>query len=212
MSYVLFYSSNCKFCYKLFYIIEKYNISHLFIKKNIDINKNTGKRPEFVKQYKLTEIPALLVNNKILVGKNVFIFIKNIINEMKNGSMHSTSTRDQKIDMRQFKEPTENNVYNAVNDSSLLYNESNFMSLDDPVYNGTSVQIEQFSNVPSRTNENIHNGVAFDNNVGNRSNVSNGKLPCINTQNDNEDEKKKVDRDYARLLKERELMDTHLKR
>jgi hypothetical protein len=75
MSYILFYSNFCKHSEKFIRILEQSGQAIYFSKINVDKNKQ-GKRPKIMYDYKISEVPSIIINNQILVGVKAFKWLQ----------------------------------------------------------------------------------------------------------------------------------------
>jgi hypothetical protein len=82
MSYVLFYSNYCKFSEKFISILEKTGEANFFVKICVDKSQSTGKRHELVSRYRVSEVPSIVVEGKLLAGREAFGWLKSRIDRV----------------------------------------------------------------------------------------------------------------------------------
>lgn len=82
MSYILFYSNYCKFSEKFITILEKTGEANFFVKICVDKNQDTGKRHELVSRYRVVEVPSIIIESKLLAGREAFGWLKSRIDKI----------------------------------------------------------------------------------------------------------------------------------
>ena len=117
MSYILFYSSFCKYSRKFIEVLEKSGESTFFIKVCVDADQN-GQRPETIYRYSIDRVPTVIVENQKLSGGQAFEWLKMRINN-SNDQVNTVSTRTNKqsIHMNQLNQqkPSNQNELNSFN-------------------------------------------------------------------------------------------------
>jgi hypothetical protein len=92
--YLLFYSKYCKYSQKFLELVEKIHYgSHFEI---IPADKQNGKRHPFISKYNIKEIPTIIVNQRVYVGKEAFKWLQSKI-KSSNTSLPVESVRQNKI-------------------------------------------------------------------------------------------------------------------
>lgn len=109
--YILFYSKHCKFCNKFINVLENLGEDKFF--NGVCVDKVKGSRPKLVRDYKVTEVPTIIVNGKSYSGKIAFKWLEDKI----KSSSQSVSSHDSRAN----KTPIITG-YNADNCSQLMIN------------------------------------------------------------------------------------------
>ena len=97
--YVLFYSKRCKYSDHFVKILTDAKEDKFF--KQACIDKVNGKWPDYVKKYKITEVPTVMVDGKMHAGKQAFKWLEHRIKNMKN-TVNSQATRVNKPVLNQI--------------------------------------------------------------------------------------------------------------
>lgn len=92
--YLLFYSKHCKYCDKFKSIVDKLGYSSYF--QIVIVDKQKGKRHPFVAKYNITEVPTIIVDQRVYVGKEAFKWLESKIKNA-NTTLPSHDTRQNKI-------------------------------------------------------------------------------------------------------------------
>lgn len=97
--YVLFYSKNCKYSEHFLKILTDAKEDKFFKKASVD--KVNGKRPDYVKKYKISEVPTIMIDGQTHAGAQAFKWLEHRIKNMKN-TVNSQSTRVNKPELNQI--------------------------------------------------------------------------------------------------------------
>lgn len=95
MSYILFYSNLCKHSQKFINMLEKSGEATFFVKICVDRDAKTKKRHPSIIQYNITEVPSIIVENKLLEGINAFNWLSEKI-QSSYDKVNSIPTRQNK--------------------------------------------------------------------------------------------------------------------
>lgn len=109
--YILFYSKHCKFCNKFINVLQNLGEDKFF--NGVCVDKVNGSRPKLVRDYKVTEVPTIIVNEKTYSGKIAFKWLEDKI----KSSSQSVSSQDTRAN----KTPVITG-YNSDNCSQLMIN------------------------------------------------------------------------------------------
>lgn len=91
--YILFYSKHCKFCDKFIKVLQNLGEDKFF--NGVSVDKVNGVRPKIISQYKVTEVPTIIVNGKSYSGKIAFKWLEDKI-KSSNQQISSQDTRANK--------------------------------------------------------------------------------------------------------------------
>lgn len=125
--YVLFYSRQCKFSEHFLKILTNAKEDKFF--KKLSVDKVGDKRPDYVKKYKITEVPTIIVDGKSHAGKLAFKWLEHRIKNMKN-SVNSQSTRVNKPVLNQITGFVPDNFSAAVSGETAFDGNSQYCSLE----------------------------------------------------------------------------------
>lgn len=91
--YLVFYSKNCRFSHKFVKVLAKLpNVSHFDF---VTVDKVNGKRSDLVKEYNVTEVPTIIVNQRYYIGKEAFSWLDSEIRNLNN-AVQTENTRNNK--------------------------------------------------------------------------------------------------------------------
>lgn len=124
--YLIFYSKYCKYSKKFKEIVDKINEDKYF--RYISVDKKQGKRDPLVTKYKIKEVPTIIVDGRIYVGKYAFKWLEEKIKNV-NISVSSQSTRMNKTPMLSAYTP-DNSAFDFSNPTGNIDGNSNYSALN----------------------------------------------------------------------------------
>lgn len=127
--YVLFYSKKCKYSEHFLQILTDAKEDKFF--KKVCVDKINGKRPDYVKKYKITEVPTIMVDGQLHVGTSCFKWLKVRIQNMKNSiNSHDTRVNKPKPQLNQITGFTPDNSSALLSGESMFDGNSQYCSLE----------------------------------------------------------------------------------
>lgn len=91
--YLMFYSKHCNYCSKFCKTLEKIHEEKNF--SFLSVDKKNGVRNPMVAKYSITEVPSIIVDQRVYVGKEAFKWLEGKIQNI-NLQISSQSTRMNK--------------------------------------------------------------------------------------------------------------------
>ncbi len=98
MSYILFYSTYCKYSKKFVDILEQCGEAAFFVKICVDIDPETLSRPVILNKYRVTEVPTIIVENKKLAGYAAFKWLQVKIENTEEPMTQTQQTQESGIE------------------------------------------------------------------------------------------------------------------
>lgn len=134
MSFILFYSNYCKYSQQFIKILEKSGEANFFVSVCVD-KDHTGQRPRTVTNYRITEVPTIIVNNNKLPGYSAFMWLQKRI---ESNNVPSMASRHQKqpTNMHQIANQQTNQPLQGFPNSGLLGGGDNFVDISTGQDNG----------------------------------------------------------------------------
>lgn len=96
MSYILFYSQYCPYSQKFIQLLHKSGEATFVVSQSVDKDQS-GRRPQTVHKYGITDVPTMIVDNQKLVGMQAFAWLQKRI--------ESSQDAPQQFHSRQNKQP-----------------------------------------------------------------------------------------------------------
>lgn len=124
--YILFYSDKCKYSKHFINILNDSKEDKFF--KKLTVDKVNGKRPKYVKEYKISEVPSIIVDDKKHTGIEAFKWLEKRIKNMKT-KVNSQSTRNNKTKLSTVCGFGEDGNYAPLNGDVYTNGNSNYCSL-----------------------------------------------------------------------------------
>jgi glutaredoxin-related protein len=181
--YLLFYSEKCRYSQKFIEILHEIGDEKFF--KFVNVAKVNKKYPPIVKKYNIKEVPTILVDSELLVGVDAFKWLENKIKNI-NHQISSQNTRMNKT-------PVIGGYSEDISSCSV--------GGEIPVAIGTNSFASIFSSqkIETPNEDEEYQKSSF---VLPSDNITNGQS---GTKDDRPDRTSKMESDYERLLKEREM-------
>lgn len=144
--YILFYSKKCKYSINFINILHKINARSYFgficVDKDIKTGVRTPQTMKFMKQFSITQVPSIIVNDQKYVGKNALLWLRSMINDMGLSGPHALPSRQNKDNSYFTPNRTGDfNDYdgNGTDNGGVKYSDNstdNFMSIDNSIDQG----------------------------------------------------------------------------
>ena len=179
--YLLFFSKKCKYSKKFVEILHELGEENFF--RFVEVIKIRGEYPQLVKKYRIKEVPTIVVNSEVFVGKDAFKWLESKIKNV-NHSVSSQDTRSNKV-------PTISG-YSADNSSASLHT-------NDENFSGTSMysKLNDYQSIPTPDAETEYKRTPF---ILPSDNLTNGSK----AKDDRPDKVSRMDNDLEAMMAQRE--------
>lgn len=204
MSYILFYSNLCKHSKKFINMLEKSGEATFFVRICVDRDIKTKKRHPSIVQYNITEVPSIIVENKLLEGISAFNWLCEKIqsSQDKVNSIPTRQNKPQESIKQLNKDPSDSfqpytDLYSNYTDSCLVISkDTQDMSIitqdvDSEVTKSNNFLLKDDNLTSTAINTQINH------------NNDNKHIPSITIKKDSL-KSKQINNEYNKLLAERD--------
>lgn len=220
MTYLLFYSTYCKPSKEYLFYLQKSGIETYFMTVDIKMDPMTGKRPDIMYKYGITQTPSIVVEGgRVLQGHNAFKWLENEIDKFSD-TIPSHASRDNKIAYNigtvpnniHQRQPNQHQQQQETGELRTMGGKINYASVNDQNANLITPRIDPNSSkrfkIPNKNLTGQTDQEKFQETFGNM-NPNTGQmmdtsLQKTNTQRDSL-KLKQGQNEYARMMEERDM-------